>query len=73
MHLGDIGAPSAGNAGINGVTLKAVIKPTGTLRYAFQAGAQCHLDRDQELGVRDPDHRRRQRRNLGHGHDISLD
>ncbi len=25
---------------INGVTLKAVIKSTGTLRYNFQAGAQ---------------------------------
>ena len=53
---------------IDGVRLKAQIRPTGTLRYAFHAEAKAReLGRDHEPGVCDPDHRRRQRRDLGRG------
>ena len=58
---------------IDGVSLSALIKPAGTLRYGILATATGRqFDRDQERGVCDPDHRRRQRRDLRHGRDFPL-
>jgi hypothetical protein len=48
---------------IDGVRLKALIKRTGTLRYAFEAETR-QLDLYHEPGAGEPDHRPR------HGHDL---
>jgi len=53
---------------INGVALEVVIAPEGTKRNALRAGTRnAKSDRDREPGAGDAFHRRRQRRDLGHG------
>jgi hypothetical protein len=51
------------------VNLEVLIKPTGSLRYAFNAG---ELDRDHEPGARDANYRRRQWHELGQGPQFPL-